>query len=165
MSVHSFSSSPESQSCSWSHRHLAGMHRPSSHLNSLEVQLIDFFGQFSSSDQSPQSLSPSHLNRCRMHRPPGPPMPPSIPLHLNSPSGQLGRGKSQFISSLPSSQSVSPSHLKAKETQASSKHWNSSLVHLFGRERKTKLRARKVEEKRFSLVLFGYAPLVHSCFA
>lgn len=134
-SLQSFSSSPESQSCSWSHLHRNGMHRPSSHLNSFDVQLIDFLGQFSSSDQSPQSLSPSHRKRCKMQRPPGPPIPPSIPLHLNSPSGQFGSGKSQLISSLPSSQSDSPSHLKANEIHESSKHWNSSFVQLL-RERK-----------------------------
>lgn len=132
-SLQSFSSSPESQSCSWSHLHLRGMHRPSSHLNSLDVQLMDFLGQFSSSDQSPQSLSPSHRNLCKMQRPPGPPMPPNIPLHLYSPSGQFGIGKSQFISSLLSSQSGSPSHLNAREMHASSKHWNSSFVQLSGK--------------------------------
>lgn len=124
-----FSSSPLSQSCSKSQRqrfdmqvpilinlpyiycrHKKESYEPSLQRNSVEVQLLCFLGQFSSSDQSPQSLSPSHLNRIKTHLPPGPPIPPNDPRHLNSPSGQFGIGVSQFNSSDASEQSGSPSH-------------------------------------------------------
>uniref|UniRef100_A0A8W7Q148 Uncharacterized protein n=1 Tax=Anopheles coluzzii TaxID=1518534 RepID=A0A8W7Q148_ANOCL len=125
-----FSSSPLLQSCLSSQRHCSGMQSPSSHLNSLIMQSTCFFAQFSSSLQSPQSLSPSHRNRIRTQRPPGPPIPPRAPLHLNSPSGQLCIGRSQFASSDSSIQSVSPSHWNEAEMQDPSLHRNSSRVHL-----------------------------------
>lgn len=113
----SFSSSPPSQSCSLSHFQRLGIQVPSAHLYSFEVHSDGFWGQFSSSLQSPQSLSPSQRKRLRMHWPLGPPAPPKPPRHLNSPSGQLFMTAAHLSSSELSLQSCSPSQRKAREMQ------------------------------------------------
>lgn len=126
----SCSSSPPSQSCSLSHFQRLGIQVPSAHFNSPDVHWDGFWGQFSSSLQSPQSLSPSQRKRFRTHCPLGPPAPPNPPRHLNSPSGQLFITAGHLYSSELSLQSRSPSQRNAIETQYPSLHVKCSFEQL-----------------------------------
>lgn len=65
---HTSSSEPSGQSRSPSQRHLDVMHKLSEQLNS-EPGAHGVFGQFFSSELSPQSLSRSHIQRFWMHFP------------------------------------------------------------------------------------------------
>lgn len=110
------------------------------YLNSAGPQVDWIWGQFSSSDQSPQSSSPSHLNSFFTHR--GYEHSNSFSLHsrvscaetdLRSvPQCSFRTGKQgysrQSDSSEPSEQSDSESHFQVMEMHFPSLQWNSSPV-------------------------------------